>query len=89
MAAPISKTASPLAVIDEQHKFGVGQREALVSQGESVSVLAMTATPIPRTLTLSFYGDLDVSILDELPAGRGKLITGSGSPRRRTRPRPS
>jgi ATP-dependent DNA helicase RecG len=65
-----------LAVIDEQHKFGVGQREALVSQGESVSVLAMTATPIPRTLTLSFYGDLDVSILDELPAGRGKLITG-------------
>jgi len=65
-----------LAVIDEQHKFGVGQREALVSRGEGVSMLAMTATPIPRTLTLSFYGDLDVSILDELPAGRGKLITG-------------
>ena len=65
-----------LAVIDEQHKFGVSQREALVSRGEGVSMLAMTATPIPRTLTLSFYGDLDVSILDELPAGRGKLITG-------------
>lgn len=65
-----------LAVIDEQHKFGVAQREALLSQGEGVSVLAMTATPIPRTLTLAFYGDLDVSILDELPAGRGKLITG-------------
>ncbi|MCB1206816.1 MAG: ATP-dependent DNA helicase RecG [Verrucomicrobiae bacterium] len=65
-----------LAVIDEQHKFGVAQREALVAQGEGVSVLAMTATPIPRTLTLAFYGDLDVSLLDELPAGRGKLITG-------------
>lgn len=65
-----------LVVIDEQHKFGVAQREALVGRGESVAVLAMTATPIPRTLTLACYGDLDVSLLDELPAGRGKLITG-------------
>lgn len=65
-----------LAVIDEQHKFGVAQREALIGKGESVEVLVMTATPIPRTLTLACYGDLDVSILDELPAGRGKLITG-------------
>ena len=65
-----------LAVIDEQHKFGVAQREALVGQGESTEVLVMTATPIPRTLTLAFYGDVEVSILDELPAGRGKLVTG-------------
>lgn len=65
-----------LAVIDEQHKFGVAQRQALVEQGGSTDVLVMTATPIPRTLTLAFYGDLDVSILDELPAGRGRIITG-------------
>lgn len=65
-----------LAIIDEQHKFGVGQREALVSRGDRPDLLVMTATPIPRTLTLAFYGDLDVSILDELPKGRGKIITG-------------
>ncbi len=65
-----------LAVIDEQHKFGVAQRQALIDQGDSPDVLVMTATPIPRTLTLSFYGDLDVSILDELPPGRGRIITG-------------
>ncbi|MDF1815258.1 MAG: ATP-dependent DNA helicase RecG [Verrucomicrobiales bacterium] len=65
-----------LAIIDEQHKFGVGQRQALVSRGDRPDLLVMTATPIPRTLTLSFYGDLDVSKLDELPKGRGKIITG-------------
>ncbi len=65
-----------LAVIDEQHKFGVDQRQALINRGDSPDVLVMTATPIPRTLALSFYGDLDVSILDELPPGRGKIITG-------------
>ena len=65
-----------LVIIDEQHKFGVAQRQALIDQGDSPDVLVMTATPIPRTLTLSFYGDLDVSILDELPPGRGKIITG-------------
>ena len=65
-----------LVVIDEQHKFGVAQREALVALGDRPDVLIMTATPIPRTLTLSVYGDLDVSILDELPAGRGKIVTG-------------
>ena len=65
-----------LAVIDEQHKFGVAQRQALIEQGDSPDVLVMTATPIPRTLTLAFYGDLDVSILDELPKGRGKIVTG-------------
>lgn len=65
-----------VVVIDEQHKFGVAQREALVAQGDRPDVLIMTATPIPRTLTLSVYGDLDVSILDELPVGRGRIITG-------------
>ena len=65
-----------LAVIDEQHKFGVAQRQKLIQRGDSPDVLVMTATPIPRTLALAFYGDLDVSILDELPPGRGKIITG-------------
>lgn len=65
-----------LVVIDEQHKFGVEQREKLIGKGEAVDVLVMTATPIPRTLTLAVYGDLDVSILDELPPGRGRLVTG-------------
>lgn len=65
-----------LAVIDEQHKFGVAQRQALIDRGDSPDVLVMTATPIPRTLALAFYGDLDVSVLDELPPGRGRIITG-------------
>ena len=65
-----------LAVIDEQHKFGVLQRARLRSQGIAPDVLVMTATPIPRTLTMTLYGDLDVSTLDELPAHRGKIVTG-------------
>jgi ATP-dependent DNA helicase RecG len=64
-----------LVVIDEQHKFGVVQRAALIRQGTLPDVLVMTATPIPRSLTLTIYGDLDVSLLDEKPAGRGKIIT--------------
>ncbi len=64
-----------LIVIDEQHKFGVLQRESLVAHGSFPDVLVMTATPIPRTLTLTHYGDLDVSLLDERPAGRGRVIT--------------
>ena len=64
-----------LAVIDEQHKFGVLQRARLRNQGAASDVLVMTATPIPRTLTMTLYGDLDVSTLDELPAHRGKVVT--------------
>ncbi len=62
-------------VIDEQHKFGVEQRAALVRQGIVPDVLVMTATPIPRTLTMTVYGDLDVSVLDEKPPGRGRIVT--------------
>ncbi|MEO1857448.1 MAG: ATP-dependent DNA helicase RecG [Rubritalea sp.] len=64
-----------LVIIDEQHKFGVEQRSRLIQKGVMPDVLVMTATPIPRTLTLTIYGDLDVSLLDERPAGRGKVIT--------------
>lgn len=64
-----------LAVIDEQHKFGVAQRARLTSREPAPDVLVMTATPIPRTLTMTVYGDLDLSILDEMPRGRGKIIT--------------
>lgn len=65
-----------LVIIDEQHKFGVEQRGRLIRQGVMPDVLVMTATPIPRTLTLTIYGDLEVSVLDERPQGRGKIITG-------------
>ena len=64
-----------MVVIDEQHKFGVVQRATLIRQGSLPDVLVMTATPIPRTLTMTIYGDLDVSLLDEKPAGRGKIVT--------------
>ena len=69
-----------LAVIDEQHKFGVMQRETFINCGDNPDVLVMTATPIPRTLTLTLYGDLDVSVIDELPAGRGEIITALRNP---------
>ncbi|MDD9924170.1 MAG: ATP-dependent DNA helicase RecG, partial [Boseongicola sp.] len=64
-----------LAVIDEQHRFGVSQRMRLGEKGKAADVLVMTATPIPRSLSLAQYGDLDVSILDEKPAGRKPVKT--------------
>ena len=64
-----------LAVVDEQHRFGVHQRLALGAKGEAVDILVMTATPIPRTLALTFFGDMDVSVLDEKPAGRQPIKT--------------
>jgi ATP-dependent DNA helicase RecG len=64
-----------LAVIDEQHKFGVAQRARLTSREPAPDVLVMTATPIPRTLTMTVYGDLDVSVIDEMPRHRGKIVT--------------
>ena len=64
-----------LAVIDEQHKFGVAQRARLTSREPAPDVLVMTATPIPRTLTMTVYGDLDVSVIDEMPRDRGKIVT--------------
>ena len=64
-----------LAVVDEQHRFGVHQRLALGAKGEAVDILVMTATPIPRTLALTYFGDMDVSVLDEKPAGRQPIAT--------------
>jgi ATP-dependent DNA helicase RecG len=70
-----------LVIVDEQHKFGVMQRARLKEKGRIPDMLVMTATPIPRTLAMTAFGDLDVSILDEMPPGRGKVVTkwlGSG-----------
>ncbi|MDB5571024.1 MAG: ATP-dependent helicase RecG, partial [Hyphomicrobiales bacterium] len=64
-----------LAVVDEQHRFGVHQRLALGEKGEAVDILVMTATPIPRTLVLTYFGDMDVSTLREKPAGRSPIDT--------------
>ena len=64
-----------LVIIDEQHKFGVAQRETLVRKGNYPHLLVMTATPIPRTLGLTLYGDLDVSVMNELPGGRSEIKT--------------
>ncbi len=64
-----------LVITDEQHRFGVGQRSALAQKGASPHLLVMSATPIPRTLALMVYGDLDISVLDELPPGRQKIET--------------
>jgi len=64
-----------LVVIDEQHKFGVAQRAQLSAREPAPDVLVMTATPIPRTLTMTIYGDLEISTIDEMPRNRGKVVT--------------
>jgi ATP-dependent DNA helicase RecG len=72
---PIEFQRLRLAVIDEQHRFGVAQRSALRTKGDNPHLLVMTATPIPRSLALTVYGDLDVSVMDEMPAGRQPVKT--------------
>ena len=74
-SSDVEYTNLGLVVTDEQHRFGVGQRSALIGKGSKPHVLVMSATPIPRTLALIIYGDLDVSIIDELPPGRQKVDT--------------
>ena len=72
---PVTFKRLQLAVIDEQHRFGVAQRAILRAKGENPHLLVMTATPIPRSLALTLYGDLDLSVMDEMPAGRTPVET--------------
>lgn len=72
---PVTFQDLQLAVIDEQHRFGVEQRSALRAKGDNLHLLVMTATPIPRSLALTLYGDLDLTVIDELPPGRQDVST--------------
>ncbi|MFZ6029139.1 MAG: ATP-dependent DNA helicase RecG [Chloroflexota bacterium] len=82
---PVTFADLQLAVIDEQHRFGVQQRAALRGKGENPHLLVMTATPIPRSLALTVYGDLDLSVIDEMPPGRQEIETQVFYPRERER----
>lgn len=83
--SPVEFHNMQLAIIDEQHRFGVEQRAILRSKGNNPHILVMTATPIPRTLAFTIYGDLDLSVIDEMPPGRQKVDTFVLSPRERER----
>jgi ATP-dependent DNA helicase RecG len=72
---PVAFARLGLVIVDEQHRFGVLQRKRLIEKGGAPDVLVMTATPIPRTLALTLFGDLDVSVIDEIPPGRGTIET--------------
>jgi len=82
---PVNFHDLQLAIIDEQHRFGVKQRSILRSKGENPHLLVMTATPIPRSLALTIYGDLDISLMDEMPPGRQDIQTHVIYPRERER----
>jgi ATP-dependent DNA helicase RecG len=82
---PVVFTDLQLVVIDEQHRFGVEQRAILRSKGTNPHLLVMTATPIPRSLALTIYGDLDLSVMDEMPPGRQVISTHTVTPRERER----
>ena len=82
---PVAFADLQLAIVDEQHRFGVDQRAALRNKGEDTHLLVMTATPIPRSLALTVYGDLDLSIIDEMPPGRQQVSTHLLIPQERER----